>query len=107
MSDPNPAEQAVARKIRELRQAAGWSQGQMAQRMTAAGHSWYPQTVGRVELQERHVRIGELVDLAAIFGINPALFFGALDIPSAAAMRIAIEREVRQEIAAEIAGRAA
>lgn len=102
MGDVNPVEQAAAARLRELRQAAGWSQEQMARRMAEAGHPWHQQTVGRIESGRQALRLGELVDLAAIFGVDPASFFGTLDVPSATAMRIAIEREVREQIAAEI-----
>ena len=101
---PVPAEEAIARNIRALRQAAGWSQADLAQRMTARAWSWYPQTVQRIEVGNRHLRIGELDDLAAIFGITAAAFRGDLDISRVAAAREAIEQEVRQRIIAEIAG---
>lgn len=103
---PVPAEQAIARKVRALRQESGWSQDELARRMTARGWSWYAQTVGRVEGGQRHLRFGEIDDLAAIFGVDTAAFLGEIGIRPAAAARAAIERDVLQQLATEFAGRA-
>ena len=69
-------ESSVAERAAELRKAAGWSQRQLARKMSALGWSWYQQTVASVESGTRQVRIGELADLAALFGITPAVFLG-------------------------------
>ena len=102
---PVPAEQEIARKVRALRQASGWSQDELARRMAGHGWPWYAQTVARVEGGRRHLRIGELETLAAIFAVTASALLGDLDVPDAAAARAALEREVRERIAAEIAGR--
>lgn len=102
---PVPSEQAIIRRIRELRLAASWSQGELGRRMAGRGWPWYPQTVARAESGQRHLRIGELEELAAIFAVTPSALMGDLDVRDAAAARAALEREVRDRIAAEIAGR--
>ena len=75
---PVPAEQVVAANIKAWRRAAGLTQGDLAGEMAALGWHWYKQTVGRVERNERKVRIGELVDLAAVFGVTAAELLGCL-----------------------------
>ena len=73
---PVPAEQVVAANIKAWRRAAGLTQGDLAGEMAALGWHWYKQTAGRVERNERKVRIGELVDLAAVFGVTAAELLG-------------------------------
>lgn len=99
---PVSDEQSVARKITELRQGARMSQGELARRMFARDWPWYQQTVARVERCERHLRLGELADIAAIFGVPMPEFLTGFDAADAAEARNALERELRENIAAEI-----
>ena len=99
---PVSAEQAVARRIRDLRRAPEWSQADLAARMTSRGWPWYPQTVARIEGGHRHLRIGELADLADIFAVTPSALLGDLDVPAAATARAALERDLREQMATEI-----
>ena len=103
---PVPVEQAIARNIRELRQASDWSQADLARLMAAKGWPWYPQTVQKVEADNRHLRIGELDDLAAIFGVTAAALRGEIDAPGAAEVQAALKRELWQHISDEAADRA-
>ena len=80
---------AVAAQLRELRQAAGFSQVRLAREMAARGWPWHQQTVAQVEAAQRVVRLGELADLADLFGITPAA-------KSAEAAQSAAEQAVRE-----------
>lgn len=95
-------EQAVARKLKELRQLAGLPQVKIAERMFSRGQPWHQQTVYKVEAGQRPVRVGELADLAAIFGVTPATLLSDDDYGDAAAEREVMEHALREQIAAEI-----
>lgn len=96
-------ESSVAERVSGMRKAAGWSQRQLARKMSALGWSWYQQTVASAESGSRQVRIGELADLAALFGITPAALLGDDTTPAADQVR-AIRQAVREEIIAELSG---
>jgi transcriptional regulator with XRE-family HTH domain len=96
-------ESAVAERVSGLRKAAGWSQKQLAVKMAALGWSWHQQTVASVESGARQVRIGELPDLAGLFGITLTALLGADPLPAADQMR-ALRHAVREEIIAELSG---
>ena len=95
-------EQAVARKLRELRQIAGLSQAKVAERMFGKGQPWHQQTAWKVEAGQRAVRVGELADLAAILGVTAATLLSDDDYGDAAAARGTMEHALREQIAAEI-----
>lgn len=61
----------VARQIDARRRALGWTQLDLAAAMVARSHWWTPPSVSRILNGQRNVTPGELVDLAAIFGITP------------------------------------
>jgi transcriptional regulator with XRE-family HTH domain len=65
---PTP-ERIVARYIRLLRQGRGWSQQEVAEKMRAYGYEWSQATVTRLESASRPIRLNELADLAALFGV--------------------------------------
>jgi transcriptional regulator with XRE-family HTH domain len=58
----------LAANVREGRQRAGMSQGELARRMKAAGWPWHQQTTRRVEEGSRQVGAGEAAALARILG---------------------------------------
>ena len=95
-------EQAVARKVTELRRLAGLSQARVGERMAAMGHPWHQSTFYKIETGRRPVRVGELADLAAVFGVTPATLLSDDDYGDAAAVRGAMEHALREQIAAEI-----
>jgi len=99
--DAAVAERIVADRLRELRTGARWSQSDVASRMNERGWPWHQQTVGRVERGQQALRIGELADLAALFGVSPCGLLAAEDHDPAAERR-AVERAIREQIAAEI-----
>lgn len=64
------AEQLAGRLVRLLRQGRGWSQQEVANGMnTTFGYSWGQSTVGKIEAAQRPLRVNELADLAALFGV--------------------------------------
>lgn len=99
---PEEVEQAAASRLRELRQRSGWSQSDMAGQMGARGWPWHQQTVARVEAGLRPLRLGELADVATIFGLTPAALISVDGFADAAGERQAMERTLREQIAAEI-----
>ena len=70
---PTP-EQLVGLQARLLRQARGWSQQEVAQKMQAYGYRWSQATVTRLEAASRPIRVNELADLAILFGVPVAEF---------------------------------
>lgn len=58
-----------ARRLREVRQQAGMTQQQLADRMAEVGHKLHRSAVAKIELGERPVTIGEAVQLAGVLGI--------------------------------------
>jgi transcriptional regulator with XRE-family HTH domain len=63
-----------------LRQIQGWSQQDVAEKMRAYGYRWSQSTVTRLEAATRPIRLNELADLAALFGI-PVTYFLELWTP--------------------------
>jgi transcriptional regulator with XRE-family HTH domain len=66
----SPARIRVGHNVRTLRERDGISQEKLAELMTARGHSWHQQTVGRTEKGHRAVKVDELEQLAQIFGVE-------------------------------------
>ena len=64
----------VAERVRQARTDAGWTQEQLADAMSQAGHDWKRVTVAEVETQGRRVSLEELLTLAVLFGV-PMLHF--------------------------------
>ncbi|HWM35297.1 MAG TPA: helix-turn-helix transcriptional regulator [Pseudolysinimonas sp.] len=80
-SQPPEEEFLPGRALRRLRNERGISQTELAAEMRAAGFSWMPNTVSKIELdptneQWRRLSWGEGVRLCKILGI-PASAFGA------------------------------
>jgi transcriptional regulator with XRE-family HTH domain len=96
-------EAAIAAQLRDLRLGAGLSQDRLAGMMADAGHPWYQQTVARIESGAQALRLSELADLAALFGITPASLFAGDAVRASAAAQSAIEQVVRERIIAELA----
>ncbi len=62
---------SLGNQVRILREAHGWSQTYLANRMTAVGHRWHVSTVSKTETGAgRVVPIEEACDLADIFGVT-------------------------------------
>ena len=64
-------EQVVVRNLIALREERGWSQTEVARRMTDLGWPKYTQmTVSRTEKGERPIRLDEANSLADVFGVD-------------------------------------
>ena len=62
----------IGQRIRALRQAKGWSETQLANKMTyVLGRDFLQYSVSRVEVEFRvHLRDDELIAFAQIFGVS-------------------------------------
>ena len=89
-------------RVKDLRQARGWTQGDLAQRLTAAGYPMHQTTVAKMEGGSRPTNVGEVAALAAIFGIPIGSVFSEVedeDARTTAAMARLFDRweSARQE----------
>lgn len=64
------AEERIGRRVRELRQARGWSQEQLASAMTDLGVTMHQTTVAKVEAAARPIRVNEAAVFAAVLGVR-------------------------------------
>lgn len=55
-----------------LRVMRDWTQDDLAQRLAAAGYAMHQTTVAKLELGTRPTSIGEILEIAAIFGVTPS-----------------------------------
>jgi transcriptional regulator with XRE-family HTH domain len=62
-------EERAGKALRQLRLAQGWSQGEVAVRMTAYGHDFHQTSIAKVEAAQRPLRVRELADFAALYGV--------------------------------------
>lgn len=56
--------------VRELREARGLSQAELARELGALGFEYHQTTIGKLESGARPLRIGELYAMAAVFGVS-------------------------------------
>lgn len=112
MPEPATAEQVVGQRIKALRGIRGWSQQELAARMTASGYSWRQTTVTKTESAERPLRVNEAVQLSSVFGVPIGEFLamtsagGASDLAaliSAAARRVRECERVKERADSELA----
>jgi transcriptional regulator with XRE-family HTH domain len=99
------SERAVGQRLRELRTGTGMSQQALAAAMVRRGWPWHQSTVHRIESGSQALRVGELVDVALVFGVSPGKMLGEADSRAMVDERREMERTLRRQIAAEIAGR--
>lgn len=66
-----PAE-VLAKKVLELRNRRGWTQDELAKRMTKLGVAWGRTTIAKVEHGDRQVTVDELICLARALNTQPA-----------------------------------
>jgi transcriptional regulator with XRE-family HTH domain len=65
----DPEEQA-GKALRQLRQARNWSQQEVAARMRAYGYDFQQTTIAKIEAAQRPLRVRELADFAALYGVG-------------------------------------
>jgi transcriptional regulator with XRE-family HTH domain len=66
---PDPEAQA-GRALRRLRLSRGWSQEEVARRMQAFGYEFHQTMVAKIEAAQRPLRVRELADFAALYGVE-------------------------------------
>lgn len=82
---------AIGRNVRALREAAGWSQAELAALLTDLGLSgFYPQTILRIEKGQRALKLHEAVTLAALLDVT------AEDLAQVSTTEVRAARLVRQ-----------
>jgi transcriptional regulator with XRE-family HTH domain len=74
-------------RVREQRKARGWSQEDLAQRMTDAGHPMHQTTVAKLENAARPTSVDELVALGHVLGVPIAELAGEQEPDAEAAQR--------------------
>lgn len=72
-------EQRFGGRVKDLRQARGWTQDELAQQMTAAGYPLHQTTVAKLENGSRPTNVGEIAAFAMIFDISIAALFDPSD----------------------------
>jgi transcriptional regulator with XRE-family HTH domain len=66
---PDPEVQA-GRALRRLRLSQRWSQEEVARRMQAYGYDFHQTTIAKIEAAQRPLRVRELADFAALYGVE-------------------------------------
>jgi transcriptional regulator with XRE-family HTH domain len=98
-------EDVVARNLRRLRTARGWTQSDLALRMRGAGFAnWRANRVTQVETQRRAVSLAELLMLSWVLGEPLARFVdGAGDVELPGGQAVAL-KDVQAIVAGDITG---
>ena len=97
-------EERFGERVKHLRKARDWNQGELAERMTEAGYPMHQTTVAKMESAARPTNVGEVAALASIFGVAISQLFEPDDEVSAAYMQLVrargklrqLEDEMRQ-----------
>jgi transcriptional regulator with XRE-family HTH domain len=66
---PDPEVQA-GWALRRLRLSRNWSQEEVARRMKACGYDFHQTTIAKIEAAQRPLRVRELADFAALYGVG-------------------------------------
>ena len=77
---------ALADRLLALRNAHGWTQTELAERMRSFGWSWDRTTVAKLESGSRQLSLDEFIALAWVLGVPP----GALVTPLRTSERLAV-----------------
>lgn len=62
--------------VRLEREHRGWSQADLAKRLSDEGSKWHQQTVMRLENGQRALRVRELMSLADVFAVSASTLLG-------------------------------
>lgn len=62
-------ERRFGRGIKTMREARGWSQTELAERLAELGFEYHQTTIGKIESAARPLRLSELFAFAGVFGI--------------------------------------
>jgi transcriptional regulator with XRE-family HTH domain len=103
----NEWERLFGKRVQDLRLAMGWTQEDLAQRMTDAGHPMHQTTVTKLEKGTRPTSVAEVGALSTLFDVSIGAIFGggdeldALRRMKASTTRIALIRAEIQRILEE------
>jgi len=88
------------RRLRTVRQQAGRTQQDLAERMTLLGHRMLQSTIAKIELGERPISLSEAACFAGLLGVTVAALAGDAPAPDGdlIAARIAV-KALRDELA--------
>jgi transcriptional regulator with XRE-family HTH domain len=64
-------ERVLCQKVAQLREERGWSQAELARRLSAVGFEMHQTTVAKLEAGKRPLRVAETFALAEVFGLPP------------------------------------
>lgn len=84
---PGAAGEHTARTVAAEREARGWEQRELAERLTQAGRPMSQPIVSRIESGTRRIDVDDLVALAAVLSMSPAALLPAADADETAAPR--------------------
>ncbi|MFD7428415.1 helix-turn-helix domain-containing protein [Streptomyces sp. NPDC059818] len=73
------AAEHTARAVAAEREAHGWDQRELAERLTQAGRPMSQPIVSRMESGTRRIDVDDLVALAAVFSVSPAALLPAAE----------------------------
>jgi transcriptional regulator with XRE-family HTH domain len=91
----------AGRALRQLRMARGWSQEEVARQMKAYGYDFHQTMIAKVEAAQRPLRVRELADFAALYGVEAhELIYPPAGSLKEAAKEIAALRGQLQEVTA-------
>jgi transcriptional regulator with XRE-family HTH domain len=68
-------ERLLCQKVAQLREERGWSQAELARRLSAIGFEMHQTTVAKLESGKRPLRVAEVFALAEVFGLPPLAMF--------------------------------
>jgi transcriptional regulator with XRE-family HTH domain len=69
-ASPDLPDAIFARRLRTVRQSAGLTQLQLADRMSAAGDKMHRSAIAKIESGDRVVSVGEAVQIAGVLGVD-------------------------------------
>jgi transcriptional regulator with XRE-family HTH domain len=68
-------ERLLCQKVAQFREERGWSQAELAKRLSAIGFEMHQTTVAKLEAGKRPLRVAEAFALAQVFGLPPLAMF--------------------------------
>jgi transcriptional regulator with XRE-family HTH domain len=90
-------EQTVAERVRRLRLDRGWSQAELAARVSSALPNWVQTTVAKTEAASRPIRVNEAAAIAAALGLPVAELLAAPEDLESLHSRADVERLLHED----------
>ena len=92
----NKWEQMFGARVKQLRKARGWTQDELARRLTAAGFPTGQTTVAKMESGDRPTSVGEIATIAELFETPVGVLFDRPDDDDVAVRLPVVEARVKQ-----------